>query len=72
MLDENTKLTDCYYEKKDWRACKQEVSSRVLDGIAFLASEAEMWPSHRKQVGHFRLTHSSDGDVPTVLAETRQ
>jgi cytochrome c oxidase assembly factor 4 len=24
--DENTKLTDCYYEKKDWRACKQEVS----------------------------------------------
>ncbi|KAF2645033.1 hypothetical protein P280DRAFT_466268, partial [Massarina eburnea CBS 473.64] len=20
------KLTDCYYEKKDWRACKKEVS----------------------------------------------
>lgn len=28
MIDENTKLTDCYYEKKDWRACKQEVSRR--------------------------------------------
>jgi hypothetical protein len=26
-LDENAKLTDCYYEKKDWRACKQEVRS---------------------------------------------
>jgi cytochrome c oxidase assembly factor 4 len=25
-IDENMKLTDCYYEKKDWRACKQEVS----------------------------------------------
>ena len=25
-LDENTQLTDCYYEKKDWRLCKDEVS----------------------------------------------
>ncbi|EAT84704.1 hypothetical protein HBI56_177510 [Parastagonospora nodorum] len=25
--DENTKLTDCYYEKKDWRACKQEMET---------------------------------------------
>ena len=24
-LDENAKLTDCYFEKKDWRACKEEV-----------------------------------------------
>lgn len=23
--DENAKLTDCYYDKKDWRACKDEV-----------------------------------------------
>ncbi|OAA53804.1 hypothetical protein SPI_09249 [Niveomyces insectorum RCEF 264] len=23
--DENAKLTDCYYEKKDWRACKDEM-----------------------------------------------
>ncbi|KAF1920966.1 hypothetical protein BDU57DRAFT_437567 [Ampelomyces quisqualis] len=23
--EENAKLTDCYYEKKDWRACKQEM-----------------------------------------------
>ncbi|KAL6152103.1 hypothetical protein ACJQWK_04848 [Exserohilum turcicum] len=23
--DENAKLTDCYYDKKDWRACKQEM-----------------------------------------------
>jgi cytochrome c oxidase assembly factor 4 len=25
MADENAKMTDCYYEKKDWRACKEEV-----------------------------------------------
>ncbi|RKU42995.1 hypothetical protein DL546_002013 [Coniochaeta pulveracea] len=23
--DENSKLTDCYFEKKDWRACKDEM-----------------------------------------------
>lgn len=25
IADENMKLTDCYYDKKDWRACKDEV-----------------------------------------------
>lgn len=25
--DENTKLNDCFYEKKDWRACKDEMES---------------------------------------------
>ncbi|KAK4039068.1 hypothetical protein C8A01DRAFT_16892 [Parachaetomium inaequale] len=23
--DENAKMTDCYYETKDWRACKDEM-----------------------------------------------
>ncbi|KAI0388592.1 hypothetical protein F5Y17DRAFT_452250 [Xylariaceae sp. FL0594] len=23
--NENAALTDCYYEKKDWRACKKEM-----------------------------------------------
>lgn len=26
LLDENTTLNDCFREKKDWRACKDEVS----------------------------------------------
>ncbi|QIW95721.1 hypothetical protein AMS68_001239 [Peltaster fructicola] len=25
--DENAKLTDCYWEKKDWRLCKQEMET---------------------------------------------
>ncbi|KAH6842716.1 hypothetical protein B0I37DRAFT_202276 [Chaetomium sp. MPI-CAGE-AT-0009] len=25
MSDENAKMTDCYYETKDWRACKNEM-----------------------------------------------
>ncbi|UKZ67307.1 uncharacterized protein TrAtP1_008470 [Trichoderma atroviride] len=24
--DENMRMTDCYYEKKDWRACAKEAS----------------------------------------------
>ena len=26
MIVENTRLNDCFYDKKDWRACKAEVS----------------------------------------------
>jgi hypothetical protein len=45
------KLTDCYYEKKDWRACKQEVSStgRIPKSWG-VASEAEMLPTHHHDV----------------------
>ncbi|OQO01256.1 hypothetical protein B0A48_12809 [Cryoendolithus antarcticus] len=25
--EENTKLNDCFFEKKDWRACKEEMES---------------------------------------------
>lgn len=26
LAEENMKMTDCYYEKKDWRQCKDEAS----------------------------------------------
>ncbi|PSR78557.1 hypothetical protein BD289DRAFT_485958 [Coniella lustricola] len=25
--DENMRMTDCYYEKKDWRKCKDEMEA---------------------------------------------
>ena len=28
-LDENARMTDCYFEKKDWRACAAEVRCRL-------------------------------------------
>ncbi|KAF2263752.1 hypothetical protein CC78DRAFT_533757 [Lojkania enalia] len=43
--DENAKLTDCYYEKKDWRACKKEME-------VF----RECWKSH----GNDKRTDSKD------------
>jgi hypothetical protein len=33
-LDENMKMTDCYFEKKDWRQCVAEVSSSPVHGGA--------------------------------------
>jgi len=27
---ENTKMNDCYFEKKDWRLCKNEVRAGFL------------------------------------------
>jgi hypothetical protein len=30
-LDEQLKMNDCYYDKKDWRACRKEVSAVSLN-----------------------------------------
>ena len=30
-LDENAKLNNCFFEKKDWRACKNEVRNMSND-----------------------------------------
>jgi hypothetical protein len=76
LADENAKLTDCYYEKKDWRACKQEVSRWSFSvGVVFRASEAEMLPSHHNKIMYrvafqtTELTSYVDGDFPPMLAE---
>ncbi|CAK7243211.1 MAG: hypothetical protein STHCBS139747_004722 [Sporothrix thermara] len=37
--DENAKLTDCYYEKRDWRACKNEMEKF-----------RECWKAHNNDV----------------------
>ncbi|KIV84388.1 hypothetical protein PV11_00171 [Exophiala sideris] len=33
--DEQLRMNDCYYEKKDWRACKNEVSVEPQHAILF-------------------------------------
>lgn len=30
VADENTALNNCFFEKKDWRACKTEVGQRLF------------------------------------------
>lgn len=34
IQEENAKMTDCYFETKDWRACKKEV--RHLSRLHYL------------------------------------
>ena len=29
-IDEQLKMNDCYYDKKDWRLCRKEVSAVLL------------------------------------------
>jgi hypothetical protein len=40
-LEENMKMTDCYFAKKDWRSCKTEVrsSSQFSDCSAYHVGE---------------------------------
>jgi hypothetical protein len=52
MADENAKMTDCYYEKKDWRACKDEV------GLSFNVIQ-DWTAAHRLRW--------ADGEIQTVL-----
>ncbi len=38
--EENTGLNNCFFEKKDWRACKDEVSSFMKTKIYPLSANA--------------------------------
>lgn len=33
FAEENMKMTDCYFEKKDWRQCKDEASCHLAISI---------------------------------------
>lgn len=33
VVEENTRMNDCYFDKRDWRACKDEVSLWGYTGI---------------------------------------
>lgn len=46
---ENTKMNDCFYEKKDWRVCKNEVSANCqrLGKFEFWGrSVQQFWRNH--------------------------
>jgi hypothetical protein len=72
-IDENTKLTDCYYEKKDWRACKQEVSRQRTSEMQLFQ---RFGPRYRRAITRsdearrIILTDFSDGGLSSVLATT--
>jgi hypothetical protein len=73
------KLTDCYYEKKDWRVCKKEVSqTRLFSCVRCVAALAtEMLPNY-KTIERCTIISCSaniqtvDGDLQGVLEEARK
>jgi len=47
--EENTKLNDCFYEKKDWRACKDEVGLLPIRRTGVVSwTMLSCWRSNRK------------------------
>lgn len=42
LAEENMKMTDCYFEKKDWRQCKDEASCHC--GIFMMRPFANLVP----------------------------
>lgn len=81
-------MTDCYFEKKDWRACKKEVSCSALSPPTPRASPNTFphstrprlcRPNHRHQpfcyiscVISRADSSSSDGGIPGVLEKARK
>lgn len=53
IQEENAKMTDCYFETKDWRACKKEV--RRLSPLDSIKLQIQL------------LIMILDGDFPRVL-----
>ncbi|KAH7040909.1 uncharacterized protein B0I36DRAFT_16728 [Microdochium trichocladiopsis] len=53
--DENAKLTDCYFDKKDWRQCTQEASLSTIGAAAWIRADGRplapvtecRWPRSR-------------------------
>lgn len=71
-IAEQTNMNDCYFEKKDWRLCKQEVriSRPSREGDSFNRQKLRSQPTRLLEA----LTFDSriDGEVPRVLETERQ
>ena len=58
--DEQLKMNDCYYDHKDWRVCKKEVSGSCIPNL----------PNILRSTNQAFLY--ADGGVPRVLEKTWQ
>lgn len=77
FADENTALNDCFRDKKDWRACKDEVSAAVesVEGRMHLPRLSDSKPSSVPDLRHQEsdIDHlPPDGSVQAVLEAAGQ
>lgn len=61
LAEENMKMTDCYFEKKDWRQCKDEASYHL---------SITRWEEPFANLNSRWTT--ADGDLQTLLESSRQ
>jgi cytochrome c oxidase assembly factor 4 len=73
FADENAKLTDCYYEKKDWRACKQEVGGGPVGQAALSrdGADAAIYLCNNMTDDLFRWRFSENAGRDMVMIQGR-
>lgn len=69
--DENAKMTDCYFEKKDWRACTAE-ASLSLTASTLSISEADTAGGEQYEDERQWTDSVADGTIQTVLESAQQ
>ncbi|TFB07337.1 Mitochondrial genome maintenance protein MGM101 [Trichoderma ghanense] len=67
--DENAKMTDCYYEKKDWRACAKEASLLSTETSFAVASRHLACLPLRRIQAPARL-YATDSATPSTTSTT--
>lgn len=63
MVDENMKMTDCYYETKDWRKCAKEVRMRQSPFYRYIKLTIKQMQAFRecwKRNGNVQRTDQKD------------
>lgn len=72
---EQTKMNDCYFEKKDWRICKQEVGAVVEHFPTALPLSNRTPPNREHSFARFDLLLTviySDGSLSRMLEKAGQ
>ena len=76
LPDENTALNDCFRDKKDWRACKDEVSAAggkaLRPGCTYRDSATLNTQKHDESQESDVDDLPPDGSVQAVLEEAGQ
>lgn len=61
-------MNDCYFEKKDWRLCKNEVNSQSYSSRRFSSKSQRKTPG--EEIADRRT--SEDGAIPPMLETERK
>lgn len=74
LADEQSKMNDCYFEKRDWRACKDEVRCTVIEIAPEVRRHAGATCIFSQQIVRFadQVANFVDGGIPSMLESSRE